>query len=142
MFCFSLLVNASNLETVIDNLRSCYTIFCSKYTDENVILAYKYMKHEFQKLGEENVQDGAVVIDDDKSGNEEKEEQAETEEEMIVASNKKPFLPYINARLEKCVNICCNESLPVNKLYQPKFREVMEKKWIGLIPFWGSILRG
>ena len=59
MFCFSLLVNASNLETVIDNLRSCYTIFCSKYTDENVILAYKYMKHEFQKLGEENVQDGS-----------------------------------------------------------------------------------
>ena len=42
------------------------------------------MKHEFQKLGEENVQDGAVIID--KSGN---EEQAETEEEMIVASNKK-----------------------------------------------------
>ena len=40
--------------------------------------------HEFQKLGEENVQDGAVIID--KSGN---EEQAETEEEMIVASNKK-----------------------------------------------------
>ena len=100
------------------------------------------MKHEFQKLGEEKVQDGAVVIDDEKSGNEEKEEQAETEEEMIVTSNKKPFLPYINARLEKGVNICCIESLPVNKLYQPKFREVMEKKWIGLIPFWGSILRG
>ena len=100
MFCFSLLVK---LETVIDNLRSCYTIFCSKYTDENVILAYKYMKHEFQKLGEENVQDGAVVIDDDKSRNEEKEEQAETEEEMIVASNKKQFLPYINAKIgEMC----------------------------------------
>ena len=71
MFCFSLLVNASNLET--DNLRSCYTIFCSNYTDENVILPCKYMKHEFQKLGEENVQDGA---DNDKSGNEEEEEQA------------------------------------------------------------------
>ena len=43
-----------------------------------VIQACKYMKHGFQKLSEENVQDGAVIID--KSGNEE-----QAEEEMIVA---------------------------------------------------------
>ena len=45
--------------------------------------------------------------------------------------NKKQFLLYINARLEKCVNICSNESLP----------EGIEKKWIGIKNrFWCSRL--
>ncbi len=52
------------------------------------------------------------------------------EEESIKAVSKKPFLPYVLKRLEKCKMTCYDETLPVNDYFQPCFREILENKRI------------
>ena len=62
------------------------------------------------------------------------------EEESIKAVSKIPFLPYVLKRLEKCKMTCYDETLPVNDYFQPCFREILENKWIGILPFWSGIM--
>ena len=142
MFCFSLLVNSTNLELIIGYLKSFYIIFGSEFADKMVNKNYSMVKESFKCIGEESFI-SEELCEGDIGNNDEKElTSLVSEEDAIVASNRKPFLPYINGRLKNCTTICSDSSNPKNPFYQPEFRNVLEQKWIGLIPFWTSIMRG
>ena len=51
MFCFSLLVNSTNLELIIGYLKSFYIIFGSEFADKMVNKNYSKVKESFKCIG-------------------------------------------------------------------------------------------
>ena len=148
MYCFSLLINAKDIETVINHLRHIFTLFGSKNIGDEVNASFKYLQDEVSHISDndelrkqvEQIEETSmeeIIIDED-----DEETNQQDEEESIRAVSKMPFLPYILKRLQKCNMTCDDTSLPVNDYFQPGFKELLEKKWLGMLPFWSGIMLG
>ena len=146
MYCFSLLVNANDIEVAITHLKHIYTLFGSKYISNDVNTSFRYLENQIKRIGNNELQkqvDGYQENSTEHETDEDDDDKDESdEEESIKAVSKKPFLPYVLKRLEKCQMTCNDETLPVNDNFQPCFREMLENKWIGMIPFWSGIMLG
>ena len=128
MFTFALLVNSASLDRILKVLKYSYILFCSSHVDDQIEAACNSLEEMFQTLGQT-----------DNYENETEDEDDITEIEDIHSVTK-PFLSYIQQKLK--IFHTCQSSSTSNLLYQQKWKDILEKKWLPFIPIWTSILRG
>ena len=100
MYCFSVLLNSTLIETFLINLKRCALIFGSEYVNNEVQCAINELEDTFKKLGE-------VPQLIDSNTNNINEELAEdileittnSEEAMILSSCQKPFFASLKQTL-------------------------------------------
>ena len=151
MYSFALLVNATSLEIIINHLQNIYCVFSSRYIDDNVESSLKYLNSRLKGLNKVDdisvqfIESESVEVDeclqevdsDDDDGDKEK---------AVYAISQIPFLPYIKKRLESfqkalpVLDADFDDQQVVNKFYKPCYQKILGKKWIGLLPFWSSIM--
>lgn len=142
MYCFGVLLNSSSLDNFLRNLQSCAIVFGSQFTNVEVYNEFLKLQHAFQTLGE---QSQSVVTTHLTEGDEMANDNIEevlSEEEMILTSSKKPFVPFFKAKLKGLQLSTDRSNSKQNPLYQKKWLELMEKKWLAMVPFWTCIIRG
>lgn len=146
MYSFSLLVNSNNIESVIEHLKHIFTVFGSPRVNEAIKKSLTYINDQLAQMNSSGVsmtlhthEEVNTVNSDDDESIFDTDSSSANEEEVIINTTKAPFLPYISKRLSKSVLVCNDETQPDNDYYQPRFREVIEDKWIGI---WSGIMYG
>ena len=88
------------------------------------------VKESFKCIGKESVI-SEELCEGDIGNNDEKEvTPLGSEEDAIVASNRKPFLPYINGRLKNCTTICSDSSNPKIHSINQNFEMSLNKSFL------------
>ena len=141
MYCFSVLLNSTSIETLLINLKRCALIFGSEYINNEVQSVLCELEDTFKKLGEVT----QLINSNINNINEELAEDilevtTDSEEATILSSCKKPFFAFLKPKLSS-LNYCTDKACPPNPIFQPKWMETMEWKWLSMVTFWTSILR-
>ena len=143
MFTFSSLVNAWSIQSFCKRLQLSYTLFCSQNIDEKVKLAYTSLEKVFTTLGDAGPKENEQLEPEEEGQNSIEDDvvRDNKEEERLNKLAKKPFYPFIIGKLKDVYTIT-DPKKPKNPLYNSSWQDIMETKWISLIPLWTSVLRG
>lgn len=141
MFSFSVLVNSKSLTNFVASFKRCALIFGSKYVCPEVQRSFDRLHESFKSLGEDTTDSDLLTFSETLDEENDDCPQKSTEEQEILSSCKKPFLAFLQNEMQK-LKYSCDTKYSVNPLYQPNWQVMMEKKWLSMVPFWTSILRG
>ena len=133
MHAFSMLVNSNCLDSFVKRLVLIYTAFGSEYINSLVKMAIQEIEEIMRN----------ICCQDQESFTEPEDEK---EDLGFTQDNKEdsalnPFLAYISQYIANHYT-CQNSTMPQNKIYNPQWLQVLEKKWLPHIPFWTSLFRG
>lgn len=143
MFSFSLLVNAGDIEKVICHLKSIFIVFGHQYVSHHVQKALMYLNSEIQQINNASTYcPENKTIDEAEIGDEQCTADSFYDEQHVSTASKRPFLPYICKRLGDSIPIATNDNNIPNEYYKPTLRQVLEKKWLGMLLFWSEIMYG
>ena len=141
MYCFSVLLNSTSIEIFLINLKRCALIFGSEYVNNEVQCAINELEDTFKKLGEvPQLIDSNIDNINEELAENILESTTNSEEAMILSSCKKPFFAFFKQKLSS-LKYCTDKTCPPNPIFQPKWIETMERKWLSMVPFWTNILR-
>ena len=146
MYCFSLLVNCCSLQEFELAIQHCTVVFTSQTQTDSFKKSIIFLQEALNSLGIKeattDLQPNGDNSDECSLGGLEEDTVNEfsEEEQQILSKCRKPFLAYFKQKLS-IIDDTLESSIP-NKLYQPKWLEMMEAKWLHMVPFWTCILRG
>ncbi len=83
-----------------------------------------------EKVEEYQENTSADETDEDHDNSSESDEEESIKPRLSV--KKRFYHNYMLKRLEKCIMTCDDQNLPY--FHQPCYREIIENKWIGLLP--------
>ncbi len=98
-------MNANDIEIVITHLRHIYTLFGSKYISNDVNTLFRYLENEIKRI---ELQKEVEQYQENTS--EDQTDEGDDDKEESIKKSKKPFLPYVLKRLEKCKMTCYDET--------------------------------
>ena len=147
MYCFSIMVNCSSLQSLIDCVQTCNVVFSSQFLDENVRSAIDKITKWTKQIGdidanmdEEEIDMKSSGIDDDIVEDLNASDDELAEEEHIHSGTWKPFGAFFSLTIKKYVQV--TSSGDPNPVYKPELIQKLAVNWLPTAPFWSSMLRG